>query len=141
MTAGPASCRAETPLPEAARLMIEHDCGALPVLDGDATRSRPVGIITDRDIATRAVAAKRASESTTVGEIMSHPIVCIDENASVEECVQLIGANKLRRLPVVDQTGSLVGIVAQADLANKGTNGSAEEVVKQVSQGFGPGRG
>jgi len=141
MTPGPTACRAETSLSDAARLMIEHDCGALPVIDGEESQGRLVGMITDRDITTRAVAARMAPEATTVGQIMSHPIVTVADTATVEECVQIMGTNKLRRMPVVDQAGLLVGIVAQADLANRGTQGSAEDLVKQVSQGFGPGRG
>lgn len=141
MTAGPTSCRAETSLSDAARLMIEHDCGALPVVEGEDAQLRLVGMITDRDIATRAVAARMAPDATTVGQIMSHPIVSISDTATVDECVKMMGTNKLRRMPVVDQTGLLVGIVAQADLANRGAQGTTEELVKQVSQGFGPGTG
>jgi CBS domain-containing protein len=128
------------PLRDVARMMVEKDCGAIPVVDGGDHAMRVVGVITDRDIAIRAVAAGKDPGQTCVKEAMSHPVATIYRNATLEDCLQLMEQNQVRRMPVVDQSGSLVGIVAQADIA-RCSDGKVAELVQRVSKGFDSGHG
>ena len=135
MTANPACCTQGTTLQEAARLMLENDCGQIPVLDG---ARQPVGVITDRDIALRGVAQGCDPTRTTVGECMTSPVMTVREDRPLEECCQLMEQAKIRRVVVVDGRGGISGIVAQADIALSTQPATTAEVVKEVSE---PGRG
>lgn len=97
---------------DAARIMAECDSGALPVSDG----SRLIGIITDRDIAIRAVAQKK-SPDTAVREVMSNEVLYCFEDEDIEHVAQNMGDLKVRRLPVVSREKRLVGIVSLGDLS------------------------
>jgi CBS domain-containing protein len=97
---------------EAARLMAESDCGALPVAEGD----RLVGMITDRDIAIRAVAAGM-SPDTPVQKVMTGGILYCYEDDELEDVSANMANIKVRRLPVLNKDKRLVGIVALSDLA------------------------
>jgi CBS domain-containing protein len=134
MTANPACCSRDTPLQQVARLMVDNDCGQIPVVDESG---RPLGVITDRDIAVRAVASGTDPSSATAGEYMSAPAATLSQNASVADCVQMMERNKIRRVVVVDDSGTISGIVAQADIARSTGDSKTAEVVKQVSE---PGR-
>lgn len=116
MTANPACCEPDTPLVSVGRLLIENDCGAIPVVD-DINRRRPIGVITDRDIACRAVAEGRDALNLTAGGCMSSPCVTADLEATLEECCRLMEVKRIRRVVVVDGSGACCGIVARADLA------------------------
>jgi CBS domain-containing protein len=97
---------------EAACVMAEFDAGALPVTDGE----RLVGVITDRDIAIRAVADEKAPD-TPVSEVMSKEVLYCFEDEAVEHVAKNMGDQKVRRLPVLDRKKRLVGIVSIGDLA------------------------
>ena len=131
MTANPASCRHDTPLRDVARMMIENDCGQIPVVD-DA--GAPVGVVTDRDIVVRAVADGGDVAARTAGEVMSRPCSAIGTGTSVQDAVALMEERKIRRVPVVDDAGRLVGIVSIADLALAGKDQATAQVVRQVSE-------
>jgi CBS domain-containing protein len=131
MTADPACCNAGATLQEAARMMRENDCGQIPVVD---EANKPLGVITDRDIAVRAVADGADAATATVSDYMTSPVTTIREAASLEDCAQLMGNNQIRRVVVVDQQGCLAGIVAQADIARTGRDAKTAEVVKEVSE-------
>ncbi|MGE5276437.1 MAG: CBS domain-containing protein [Acidobacteriota bacterium] len=133
MTPNPASCTRDTSLREVARMLVEHDCGAIPVVDGAASRL-PVGIVTDRDIACRAVAAGKNALQLTAGDCMSTPCISVRLDASLDDCCDAMEANKVRRVLVVDRTGACCGIVAQADVALRGKPKKAAELVREVSQ-------
>lgn len=135
MTHRPACCHRTTTVQEAARAMLTHDCGSLPVLDAEHP-DRVIGVITDRDITIRAVAAGRDTSTMRVEEIMSHPVAVIEEMASVEECVKTLEKNQVRRAPVVDQMGKVIGMVSQADIARVCDEKHVAELVKEVSQGI-----
>ena len=128
MTSNPTTITAETSLEEAARLMKNEDVGALPIVDGE----RLVGMITDRDIAIRGVAEGRTS--ATVGEIASKDVVTIDPQQGLEEAARLMAEHQVRRLPVCEEDGRLVGILAQADVAQSGHDVLTGETVQQISQ-------
>ncbi len=133
MTPSPACCTPETSLREVAEMFVDHDCGAIPVVDSVDTR-RPIGIVTDRDIACRAVAKGLNALELTARDCMSSPSVTVKEDASLDEAIQLMEDNKVRRLPVVDERGRCIGVVAQADIALSAGKGKTAEVVKEISQ-------
>jgi CBS domain-containing protein len=133
MTPDPACCTPETSLPAVARLFVDHDCGAVPVVDSLGTR-KPLGIVTDRDIACRAVAVGKNALELTARDCMSAPVVTVSLEASLNDCCEAMEKNRVRRVLVVDRTGACCGIVAQADIAVRGKESKAAEVVKQVSE-------
>ena len=131
MTPAPAVCRPETPLQEVARTMVSCDCGAIPVVGPSGTGL--VGIVTDRDIVVRGVAEGRNPLSLTAGDCMTTPPITISEDASLDECTDLMEERKIRRVAVIDHSGSLCGIVAQADIARHASRKEAGELVRDVS--------
>jgi CBS domain-containing protein len=130
MTLNPACCGPETNLREVARLMVDHDCGEIPVLrDG-----RPVGVITDRDIAARAVAAGRNPLEMKASDLMSTPVITVKPTTDVDDCCDTMEEHQIRRVPVVDDSGSCCGMVSQADIAKHASARKTAEVVKEVSR-------
>lgn len=133
MTRDPATCAPNTPLREVARMMVERDCGAIPVVD---EQTRPIGIVTDRDIVTRAVAGGENPLEHTAGDCMTQGCVTVTEEMSAELCCQHLEERQIRRAVVVDGDGRCIGMVAQADVARH-SEMLAAEVVTAVSM---PGR-
>ena len=129
MTSNPTTVESRTTVQEAARMMQSEDVGSIPIVEGE----RLIAIITDRDLATRVVAEGKGPE-TTVGEVASQDLVTIDPQQSLDEAARLMGEHQLRRLPVCEEDGKLVGILAQADLAQTGRDALTGEVVQQISQ-------
>jgi CBS domain-containing protein len=101
---------------EAARLMRKHHVGSLVVLDPPGADARPAGIVTDRDIAVGVVALGLDAERTPVEGVMRPGITCIREDEGLGRAVALMRSEGVRRLPVVDAGGVLVGIVSADDL-------------------------
>jgi CBS domain-containing protein len=137
MTRNPATVTPDTSVSDAARIMKEEDVGIVPVVErvgGAETRGRLVGVITDRDIAIRQVAEGRSGDAP-VRDIMSGGVMTCGPNDSVDAVMALMGREQVRRVPIVDERGSLVGVVSQADLARKATDGAkVERTVEQISQ-------
>jgi CBS domain-containing protein len=131
MTRNPACCGPQDSLETVAKAMVVNDCGSIPVVD-DETR-KIVGVVTDRDIATRVVAAGRDPSTVKVNEVMSHPVACISDEDPMDSCVKLMEQNMIRRAPVIDQAGRLVGIVSQADIA-RSSKDQAGEMVCEISK-------
>jgi CBS domain-containing protein len=131
MTKDPELCREETLLPEVARLMCEADCGSIPVVD---THGKPVGVVTDRDIACRVVAKGKDALRTRARECMTEAPVRVDAEASVEECCRLLEENQIRRLLVVDEEGVCCGMISQADVALHTSEHQTAHVVREVSK-------
>jgi CBS domain-containing protein len=129
MTPNPTTVEPTTTVQEAARIMKSEDVGPLPIVEGD----KLVGVITDRDLAIRIVAEGRGTD-TTVGEIASKDVVTIDPQQSIDEAARLMAEHQVRRLPVVEEDGRLVGILAQADVAQAGHDALTGETVQQISQ-------
>jgi CBS domain-containing protein len=130
MTESPRTVSSDVTVVEAARVMRDDDFGLVPVVDGD----RLVGTVTDRDIAIRVVAEERDPSSTTVREIASADLVTIDPEQELGEALRLMAQHQIRRLPVVEEDGRLVGIVAQADVARHGDDTQTGQVVEQISK-------
>jgi len=129
MTSNPTTVEARTTVQEAARKMQSEDVGSLPIVEGE----RLIAIVTDRDIAVRVVAEGKGPE-TTVGEIASQDLVTINPQQSLDEAARLMGEHQLRRLPVCEEDGRLVGILAQADVAQSGHDTLTGDVVEQISK-------
>jgi CBS domain-containing protein len=116
MTANPVCCTPQDRITDVARLMTTENCGSLPVVESQQEHHL-CGVITDRDVVVRIVGAGLDPAGSMVQQAMSTNLVCIGPDSSVEECVQLMAENQVRRIPVVDRDGLVLGIVAQADLA------------------------
>lgn len=133
MTKDPAVCAPETPLPTVARLMCDHDCGEIPVVDSKATM-KPVGVITDRDITCRAVGFGRNPLELRAADCMTKNPFAVTPDSSIDDLAELLEDRKIRRALVTDVDGKVVGIVSQADLAVRGSAEKAGEVVREVSR-------
>lgn len=131
MTRNPKFCLATSPLDEVARAMRDEDVGEIPVVDLDR---HPIGVITDRDMVVRTLAAGRNPLEVRVQDCMTSPPVVIQQDASVEDCARLMERQKIRRVPVVDAKGALCGIVSLADLERSDARSLQNEVTRAVSQ-------
>src|SRR4030095_12924704 len=131
MTADPTCCTSDTTLQEVAQMMIDHDCGEIPVVDDT---DMPIGVITDRDIVCRTVGRGLNPLDLTAGECMTAPCVTVTPEMCVEECCRILEDNKIRRVPVVDADGCCCGIVALADIALHAKKNATVEVVKELSE-------
>ena len=134
MSKDPMCVTPETPLVEAARLMKTENIGVVPVVESAGSK-RLVGVLTDRDIAIRAVAEGRDGATTSVGHVMSSNVRTSAPDDSVEDVMELMGREQVRRIPIVDDRGTLVGIIAQADIVIEARdNRKAEKTVEKISQ-------
>ncbi|MBA3272062.1 MAG: CBS domain-containing protein [Acidobacteria bacterium] len=117
MTPSPTCCNPEHTAVEAAELMQREDVGLVPVVGSN--NSKLIGVLTDRDIVLKVVAAGRDPRSTAVSEVMTNePIACLPQE-SIESVMELMATRQLRRIPIVDKDGAIVGIVSQADIATR----------------------
>lgn len=130
MTRDPRVCQASVPVRNAARLMLEEDVGEIPVVDMDR---HVVGVITDRDIVLRCVAAGINPQDMTVESCMTAPALTMTEDGSLEDCANLMAGQQIRRVPVVDAEGVIRGIVAQADLEATDARSLKALVAERVS--------
>ena len=128
MTREVATVRPDQTAREAATFMLNADAGSIPVTEGD----RLIGMITDRDIAVRGV-AKGHGPDTPVSEIMTSGIVCARTSDSVEEVASRMSEAQVRRLPVIDDSEKLVGIVSLGDLSRETEGESAHQALEGVS--------
>jgi len=135
MTPDPACCTPDATAQEVAAIMRDNDCGSVPVVEAEDNR-RLIGTVTDRDLAVRGLAEGRGPE-TPVRELMTEqPITCVADD-EVETVREVMIRQKVRRVPVVDHNGRVVGIVAQADIALEDGAASDREVgqiVEAISQ-------
>lgn len=116
MTSNPDVIDPNASIREAAKRMKDEDIGALPVGEND----RLIGMVTDRDIALRAVAEDRSPETTTVRDVMSAKVFYCFEDDDIETAARCMGENQVRRLPILNREKRLTGIVALADIAKTG---------------------
>ncbi len=129
MTPNPTAITPDTTAQEAARLMKSEDVGALPLVED----GRLIGVVTDRDLAVRVV-AEGSGPDTPVSKIASKDIVTIDPQQNLEEAARLMAEHQVRRLPVVEEDGRLIGMLAQADVAKSGHDTLTGDVVQKISQ-------
>lgn len=114
MTGAPGACRPDDPVERVLQHMDERECGAVPVVDADR---KVVGIVTDRDVLFGIRENDGRIEGLTASGCMTDHPVTVQQDDDVEEVVRRMRESRVRRVPVVDENGALVGIVAQADLA------------------------
>jgi CBS domain-containing protein len=131
MTENPKCCAPDTSLEEVAKMMVEIDCGCIPVVDEN---SKPIGMITDRDITVRTVAKGKNPLDLTVGKVMTSDVYTVTPETSIEECCRIMEQKQVRRIAVVDSSGVCCGMVAQADVANYASRKQTAEVVQEVSK-------
>ena len=133
MTRNVKTVNRETTLSEVAALMRDGDMGAVPVVEN----GKLVGIVTDRDIVVRAI-ADGLEASVPVGEVMTAEVYSVSENDFVFEAIRLMGDRQVRRVPIVNEAGELVGIIAMADVALE-TEDEREiaETLEEISSGSG----
>lgn len=129
MTADPATVGPNDLVGQAATLMKQEDCGAIPVVRDNTL----IGIITDRDIAIRAVAAGRDPKTTKVSEVMSADPITVRPDDDVSEAASIMAKSQIRRLPVVEK-GKLLGIVVTAQLARREKASDVGETIKEISE-------
>ena len=133
MTPSPSCCSPDHTSVDAAELMQRQDVGLVPVVDGRSAKL--IGVVTDRDIALKVVAAGRDPRGTVVSEIMSADVACCRPNEPVETAVDLMANRQIRRVPIVDNSGAIVGIISQADIATRLANAKETgEVVQAISE-------
>jgi CBS domain-containing protein len=133
MAKSPAVCTPDTPIHDVARSMVEHDCGAIPVVESQDT-PRPVGVITDRDIVVRLVAEGRNPLDARAADAMTEGIATVSPDMSLEACAQVMEQNQVRRVPVVDEVGVVIGIVSQADVVLNARPDQTAELLEAVSE-------
>ncbi|MBI5271735.1 MAG: CBS domain-containing protein [Burkholderiales bacterium] len=129
MSHDPETISPEETLQRAAQIMLDLDIGALPVCDG----KRVVGMVTDRDIAVRGVAAGLAPDQGCVSDVMTPEVECVSPDQDAEEVMQLMGDAQVRRLPVVNEDDEIIGIVSLGDLATR-QDGHTDEALREISE-------
>ena len=131
MTKNPRCCTEDVTLHEVARLMVQNDCGEIPVV-GEGNQL--IGVVTDRDIVVRAVAEGKDTLAITAEECMTHPAISVDEDDELEDVLSTMEKHQIRRVIVVDNGGCCVGIIAQADVARGARDSEVGELVREVSR-------
>lgn len=132
MSSDPQCCTRDDTLRDAARMMADTDCGCLPVVE-DKAGKRVIGVLTDRDIAIRGVARGKTPDSK-VNDVMSPAPACCSADDDVEVVEKIMIEKQVRRVPVVDADGRVVGMIAQADLARDNRAASDREVGRIVEK-------
>jgi CBS domain-containing protein len=130
MSANPCTIDADKSVAYAAKMMRDEDVGLAPVVEGD----KLIGMLTDRDIAIRVVAEGKNPEQVKVAEVASKQVVTIDPQQDLDEALRIMAKHQVRRLPVVEEDGKLVGVVAQADVAREGDDTQTGKLVEEISQ-------
>src|SRR5690348_8136393 len=131
MTQRPRAVTAQMTVREAARLMDEEDVGSLPVVD---EAERVIGIVTDRDVAVRVVGRGLDPDKTVVGDVSSQEVAVLTPDHDLDDALQLMAREQVRRVPIVQRENQLVGILAQADVAHAGKEKATGEVVEAISR-------
>ena len=133
MTNNPVCATPDDVVADVARLMKDNDIGPVPIVEGASKKL--VGIVTDRDLALKVVAEGRDPSSTKVRDVMTKDVVTCRADDEVEDTLQAMSKNQLRRILVVDDSDTLVGIIAQADIATRMNEPEKTgEVVKEISE-------
>jgi CBS domain-containing protein len=134
MTPNPACCTLDDPAQRAALLMRNLDVGAIPILNNEQER-RPIGVVTDRDLCLGVIAQGLDPTRARVGDYMTAEPVCCRPDDDLEAVSRTMQAHRVRRIPVVDESGACCGIVAMADLAVKAPReGRAGQTIQEISQ-------
>jgi CBS domain-containing protein len=134
MTRNPHCVTPDATVREAAQIMAREDVGIVPVVDSHDER-RVVGVITDRDIAVRCVAEGKGADCRVSEAMSAGKITTCRENEHINRVMDAMRTEKVRRIPIVDERGALVGIVSQADVVRKAGDGArAERTIEDISE-------
>ena len=130
MTTNPCAIDADQPVSYAAKMMKDEDVGLAPIVQGD----RLIGALTDRDITVRVVAEGKDPQTVKVREVASTDVITVDPQQDLDEALKLMARHQVRRLPVVDEDRRLVGVVAQADVAEEAKPKKVGELLEDISR-------
>ena len=133
MTRSPAVCTPETNLEQVVKAMIKYNCGQIPVVN-NLKEMVPVGVVTDRDIACRSIGRGKDPFKMVARDCMSGPVTTIRFDEPIEEALKVMVFKKIRRLPVLDGSGKICGVLSQADVAGRVDNSLVGEVLSLLSQ-------
>lgn len=133
MTGEPSVVTPDSTAREAARLMKEIDSGVIPVVESSSSM-KLVGVVTDRDIAIRLVAEGLAADCRVADVMSAGALATARPSDDVDRVMETMSREQVRRIPIVDERGSLVGIVAQADIVRKADDRKAERTVEEISE-------
>jgi CBS domain-containing protein len=136
MTSDPACAVPNTPLAEVAQMMVDYDCGEIPIVENQDNKI-PVGVITDRDIVCRTIGQGINPMDLDVYEVMTTPVVTVTPETNFEDCCRVMEEKQIRRIPVVDRNNSICGIVSLADIAKYADERNTGEVLQEVSMEIG----
>jgi CBS domain-containing protein len=131
MTPDPACCSPTTTLDEVAKLMAHNDCGEIPVV---GPSDQIVGVVTDRDIVCRVVAEGKNPTAYTAESCMSGSVVTVRADMPLEQVVNTMEEHQIRRVPVVDENDSCIGIISQADVSRTARSREVADLVREVSR-------
>ena len=131
MTPDPACCTPSTTLDQVAKMMVQHNCGEIPVVD---VNDQPVGVVTDRDIVIRVVADGKNPMAYTVDTCMTQPVVTVGIDDPISKVLATMERHQIRRVLVVDEGGRCAGIISQADFAVEEPLQEVGELVREVSK-------
>ncbi len=132
MTKDPATCNPDMNLVEVAKMMVDCDCGAVPVVDKQS--GKPLGIITDRDITCRAVAKGLNPSEVSASECMTNSVYSISPDDDIEKAAEVMEKHRIRRLLVVEEDGMCCGILVQAQLVKALPKEKAGEFLQEISE-------
>ena len=133
MTPSPTCCQPAHTVVEVAEIMLRDDVGLVPVVEEPSHKL--IGVLTDRDIVLNVVAAGRDPRGTAVSEVMTSDPASCQEQDSIETVMQQMASRQVRRIPIVDKDGAIIGIVSQADIATRLSNPrETGEVVQAISE-------
>jgi CBS domain-containing protein len=129
MTTKPVCCPPDMKLEDVARLMLQHDCGEIPVCEA----GKLIGVVTDRDITMRTLAKGRDPLGVAVRQVMTAKVYTVRPGDGIEKALSIMERRQVRRLPVVDSRGKIVGIIAQADIAESLSEQKSGELLFEIS--------
>jgi CBS domain-containing protein len=130
MTSNPCAIDADKSVAYAAKMMRDEDVGFAPIVEGD----RLVGVLTDRDIAVKVVAEGKDPEWTKAHEVAATNPVTVSPEQDLDEALQLMATHQVRRLAIVEDGGRLVGVLAQADVAQEARPEETGRMVEEISE-------
>ena len=130
MTSNPCTIDADKSVAYAAKMMREEDVGLAPIVEGE----RLVGMLTDRDITVRVVAEGKDAGQVKAGDVASSQLVTVNPQQDLDDALRMMAKHQIRRLPVVEGDGKLVGVVAQADIAREGDDAATGRLVGEISE-------
>ncbi len=131
MTPNPFCCTPDSKLTDVAKMMIQHNCGEIPVVD-DLKNLRIAGVITDRDIVCRTLGKDLNPMDLIAADVMSFPPIIVKPETSLDECCKVMEKFQIRRVPVVDDFDKICGIISLADIVRQDL-GHTIDVIKEVS--------